>query len=118
MLKNTTRTWLCTEISGGLAFCVAHGAVNLYVLMLALCDPPQKDTRDHPVPGGIGLAWARSGVHSGANVRAAREVPRIPEGEENASAREQRTSSWWKGAARPKIADSSVWEDISAAAPI
>lgn len=107
------------EFSGGLPFCVAHGAMNLYVLILALCDPPQKDIRDHPVIGGIGPARARSGVDSGAAAPPAGGAPRLPEDEEEyPPSEEQRSSSWWRGKTRPKIADSSAWEDIAGADPI
>lgn len=97
-----------------------HGATNLYVISLALCTPPSKDIGDDPLGDGFG---ARNGAGRAAGVGEefgtdTAAAPRTPEdGEEFDPSEERRTASgnWWKGNARPKVADSSVWENATSA---
>lgn len=89
-------------LPGGVAFTTAHGAVNLYVLAMAvLCAP--RAARSPPVDA-IGSGRAVNGIH---------QAP-LPEGGEEGAAGPNKPGprKWWKPKSRPKIADSSVWEDI------
>lgn len=82
---------------GGLSFCIAHGAVNLYMCVLALCCAPRLTNSIDAVEQSA----------SGSN------GPRPPTETQELDAATA-TSWWWRpGKGRPKIADSSVWEDLS-----
>lgn len=89
---------------GGAAFTLAHGGVNLYVMTLAvLCAPRHADDETHQDDDD--MAAAGRTVNPIAHQRAVDMVEGQGPGVENSSGK------WWKGKQRPKIRDSSVWED-------
>ncbi|CAM9287000.1 unnamed protein product [Pylaiella littoralis] len=116
--------YLLPRVRGGAAFTTAHGGVNLYVLALALLCTPKHGrglASDNNNNNGIGedeedIATADKTVNPMVHQQAidaadAMESKQGPGLDEEASG-----SSFWRGrrpgkSSRPKIQDSSLWED-------
>lgn len=91
--------------AGGAAFTLSHGGVNLYVMALALlCAPrhPGDKTYDDEDDD---IARAARTVNPIAHHRTVEVV------EGRGPSYTESSGKWWQGKQRPKIRDSSVWED-------
>ncbi|CAM9740297.1 unnamed protein product [Scytosiphon promiscuus] len=115
--------YLQPRVRGGVAFTLAHGSVNLYVLGLALrCTPKHKVPGRHEKgfwdmeeedEGSIGRTVNPMVVQKAMDVVGEEDESKMEGG--NGDTGEQRSGSgWWRAKQRPKIQDSSVWEDTRA----
>lgn len=109
--------------AGGVAFTLAHGSINLYILGLALqCAPRHKPAGNREKGFWDMEAEDDGNVQRTVNPMMTEKatMDAVGEGEEskqdggegNGDTGEQRMGSgWWRAKQRPKIQDSSVWED-------
>lgn len=102
--------------AGGAAFTLSHGGVNLYVMALALLCPPRRqhaDDHDNTMKAtyeadddiDIDITAAATTVNPIAHQRAIEVV------EGQGPDYQEPGGKWWQGKRRPKIQDSSIWED-------
>eukprot|EP00903_Cladosiphon_okamuranus_P010566 g9992.t1 len=97
--------YLQPRVRGGAAFTLSHGGVNLYVMALALlCAPRHPDDNTYDDEDDDISRVGRT-VNPIAHQRAVEVV----EGQE--PDQKEKGGKWWQGKQRPKIRDSSVWED-------
>lgn len=103
-----------------MAFTLAHGSINLYVLGLALqCAPRHKAAAGKREKGFWDMEEEDDGsVRRTVNPMVLQKATNVggeeesKQGEGNGGTGEKRSNSgWWRGKQRPKIQDSSVWED-------
>lgn len=91
--------------AGGVAFTLSQGGVNLYVMALALlCAPRHADDKTYG-DDDDDIAAAGRTVNPIAHQRAVEVV------EGQGLDYKESSGKWWQGKQRPKIQDSSVWED-------
>eukprot|EP00752_Nemacystus_decipiens_P003372 g3119.t1 len=97
--------YLQPRVRGGPAFTLSHGGVNLYVMVLALlCAPRNAENKTYDDDDDDMSAAGRT-VNPIAHQRAIEVV------EGQGPDYKESSVKWWQGKQRPKIRDSSMWED-------